>query len=154
VALLSLTGRTAPHPVGLAGAGGAFLPSLSPDGRWAAYLGATGGGVFVEPVPPTGEVIRISGQLDGDVPAWSRRGDEIVFPSSSQLYVAGVHPGAPPRFDPPRLISPTRFANLDGRPYAPFPDGQRFLVKMPSPEHSARSIRLVLPKLGGAEERQ
>jgi serine/threonine-protein kinase len=144
VLLVSLTGRTPPRALGLAGVGGAFLPSFSPDGRWAAYLGATGGGVFVESVPPTGEVIRISGQLDGDIPAWSRRGDEIVFASSSQLYVARVHPGTPPRFDPPQLIAPTRFANLDGRPYAPFPDGQRFLVKMPSPEHSARSIRLVL----------
>ena len=154
VSLFSLSDTSAPRLLGLAGAGGAFLPSLSPDGRWLSYLGGTDGGVFVEPVPPTGEVIRISGQLDGDVPAWSRRGDEIVFPSSSQLYAVGVHPGAPPRFDPPRLIAPTGFANMDGRPYAPFPDGQRFVVKMSSPEHSARSIRLVLPKLGGLQEKR
>ena len=68
--------------------------------------------------------------------------------SSSQLCVAGVHPGSPPRFDPPRMIAPTRFANIDGRPYAPFPDWQRFLVKMPSPEHLARAIRLVLMPQG------
>jgi eukaryotic-like serine/threonine-protein kinase len=154
VSLLSLADGTAPQVLRLAGPGGAFLPAFSPDRRWAAYLGVKGGGVFVEPVPPTGEVIRISGQLDGDVPAWSPRGDEIAFASSSQLYLAGVHPGSPPRFDPPRMIAPTRFANIDGRPYAPFPDWQRFLVKMPSPEHSARSIRLVLAKAGGSQERQ
>ena len=73
---------------------------------------------------------------------------------TSQLYVAGVHPSSPLRFDPPRMVAPTRFANLDGRPYAPFPDWQRFVVKMPSAEHSARSIRLSLPGGGRPEEQR
>jgi len=36
-------------------------------GHWLTYLGRNGG-VFVEPYPITGEVYRISGQLEGDVP--------------------------------------------------------------------------------------
>ena len=124
-------------------AGGAFGHTFSPDNRWLAYLGR-GGGVFVEPYPPTGEMYRVSGQLSGDVPYWSAAGDEIFFPSNSQLYVTRVHPGMPPRFDPPRLIASQRFANYSGRPYAVAPDGQRFLIKLSSPEHSARSIRVIL----------
>jgi hypothetical protein len=120
------------------------LPALSPDSRWIAYLGVDGGGVYVEPQPVTGEVFRVSGSLEGDVPTWSRRGDEIFFASGSQLYSARVHPGSPLRADPPQRIAPTRFANLDGRPYAPFPDDRRFVVKLPSADHSARSIRIVL----------
>jgi hypothetical protein len=33
---------------------------------------------------------------------------------------------------------------MTGRPYAMAPDGKRFLIKVPTTEHSARSIRLVL----------
>ena len=132
-----------PQPLGLATRDEVFLPSFSPDGRWIVYVGAAGG-VFVEPYPASGEVFRISGQLDGDVPYWSPRGNEIFFPSGSQLYVVDVQAGSPPRFGPPRLIAPPRFANLSGRPYAVAPDGQRFLIKVPTTEHSAHSVRVVL----------
>jgi len=139
-----LDGSLPPELVILGGqAGGAFGPTLSPDDRWVAYLGPDGG-VFVEPYPPTGEIYRISGQLDGDVPYWSAGGDEIFFPSNSQMYVTRVHPGSPPRFDPPRLVVAQRFANYSGRPYAVAPDEQRFLIKLSSPEHTAQSIRVIL----------
>jgi serine/threonine-protein kinase len=141
--LAQLDGKSAAQTLGYGGRSGAFLPYFSPDGHWVAYLGGSGG-VFVEPYPGTGEVSRISGQLEGDVPYWSKRGDEIFFPSASQMYVVGVHPGSPPRFDEPRLMAPQRFANFAGRPYAVAPDGQRFLIKVPASEHSARSIRLEL----------
>jgi Tol biopolymer transport system component/tRNA A-37 threonylcarbamoyl transferase component Bud32 len=141
---ITLDGSLPPEVVTLGGqAGGAYGPTLSPDDRWVAYLGHAGG-VFVEPYPPTGEIYRISGQLDGDVPYWSAKGDEIFFPSNSQMYVTRVHPGSPPRFDPPQLLAAQRFANYAGRPYAVAPDGQRFLIKIPSGEHSARSIRVIL----------
>ncbi len=141
---ISLDGSAAPEPVPLGGrGGGAYGPTFSPDDRWVAYL-ASAGGVFVEPYPPTGEIYRISGELGGDVPYWSARGDEIFFPSNSQMYVVRVHPGPPLRFDPPQLLATQRFANYSGRPYAVAPDGGRFLIKLGSPEHSAPSIRLIL----------
>jgi serine/threonine-protein kinase len=141
---IDLDGSLPPEPVPLGGqAGGAYGPTLSPDDRWVAYLGRAGG-VFVEPYPPTGEIYRISGQVDGDVPYWSAGGDEIFFPSNSQMYVTRVHPGSPPRFDPPRLLAAQRFANYAGRPYAVAPDEQRFLIKLSSPEHTAQSIRVIL----------
>lgn len=140
---LSLTPPSLPQRLAVGRTTRAFLPAFSPDGRRVAYLSASGG-VFVEPMPPTGEVYRASGQLNGDVPAWSRDGRELFFASSSRLYAVPVQPGSPPQFGPPRLIAPVRFANMDGRPYAAFPDGRRFIVKLPSPEHSARSIRLVI----------
>jgi serine/threonine-protein kinase len=141
---IALDGSLPPEPMTLGGqAGGAYGPTLSPDDRWVAYLGRAGG-VFVEPYPPTGEIYRISGELDGDVPYWSAGGDEIFFPSNSLMYVTRVHHGSPPRFDPPQLIAAQRFANYAGRPYAVAPDGQRFLIKIPSSEHSAHSIRVIL----------
>jgi hypothetical protein len=141
---VALDGRGTPERMNYGGpSGGAFGMTFSPDNLWIAYLGR-GGGVFVEPYPPTGETHRISGQLDGDVPYWSARGDEIFFASSSRMYVVRVHSGSLPRFDPPQLIASQRFANYAGRPYAVAPDEQRFLIKIPSSEHSAGSIRLVL----------
>jgi eukaryotic-like serine/threonine-protein kinase len=141
---VALDGRGTPERMNYGGpAGGAFGMTFSPDNLWISYLGRAGG-VFVEPYPPTGETHRISGQLDGDVPYWSARGDEIFFASSSRMYVVRVHPGSPPSFDPPQLIASQRFANYAGRPYAVAPDEQRFLIKIPSSEHSAGSIRLVL----------
>jgi len=146
---ITLDGSLPPEPVTLGGqAGGAYGPTLSPDDRWVAYLGRAGG-VFVEPYPPTGEIYRISGQLDGDVPYWSAGGDEIFFPSNSQMYVTRVHPGSPLRFDSPQLLAAQRFANYAGRPYAVAPDGQRFLIKIPSSEHSAHSIRVILNESSG-----
>ena len=138
--VLPLDGSSTPQPVPM---DGAFLPAFSPDGHWVAYLGRTGG-VFVEPFPITGEVYRVSAQLEGDVPSWSPGGTEIVFPSGSRLYSVAFRPGSPPRFDVPRQISTQRVANLAGRPYAMAPDGRRFLMRVSTPEHSARSIHLVL----------
>ena len=140
--LLSLDGRSPPEPIKFTTGDGAFQPAFSPDGRWISYLGRKGG-VFVEPYPVTGEVYRISNQLEGDVPTWTNS-NEIYFPSGSQLYVVKVYPGPVPRFDPPRLLATQRLANLSGRPYAVADDGRRFLIKLPTPEHSARSIRLVV----------
>jgi hypothetical protein len=141
---VALDGSAAPELLNYGGpAGGAFGLAISPDNLWASYLGRAGG-VFVEPYPPTGEMYRISGPLDGDVPAWSRGGGEIFFASGSQLYAVRIHPGSPPRFDPPQLIGAQRFANYAGRPYAVAPDEQRFLIKIPSSEHSANSIRVLL----------
>jgi serine/threonine-protein kinase len=141
--VLTLDGSSPPRTLAYGGPNGSYLPSFSPDGRWVTYLGWSGG-VFVEPFPLTGEVYRISEQLEGDVPYWSRDGKEIVFPSSSQLYTVTVRPGSPPRFDKPRLVSVQRLANYAGRPYAVAPDGDRFLIKLPSSEHSAPSIRIIL----------
>jgi len=143
VFVLPLDGTSAPQPVAYTTQGGAYQPDFSPDGHWVVYLG-NAGGVFVEPFPVTGEVYRISAQLEGDVPTWSRSGAEIVFPSSSQFYSVAVHQGSPPRFDPPRLISSQRVANMSGRPYAMAPDGRRFLMRVPTSEHSAGAIHLVL----------
>ncbi|HEY7027496.1 MAG TPA: protein kinase [Gemmatimonadales bacterium] len=141
--VLSLNGKSTPQELRVSTSDGAYQPAFSPDGKWIVYLGRNGG-VFLEPYPITGEVYRVSGQLEGDVPSWSPSGDEIFFPSGSQLYVAGFHRGSPPRFDSPRLIAPQRLTNMTGRPYAMAPDGKRFLIKVPTTEHSARSIRLVL----------
>ena len=142
--LLALDGRSAPEPITFTTGEGAFQPTFSPDGRWISYLGRNGG-VFVEPYPITGEVYRISNQLEGDVPTWPND-KEIFFPSGSQLYVVKVYPGPVPRFDPPRILATQRLANLSGRPYAVDSDGRRFLIKLPTPEHSARSIRLIVDR--------
>jgi len=141
--VLPLDGKSAPQPVVYTMPGGAFQPAFSPDGHWVAYFREQGG-VFVEPFPVTGEVYRISAQLEGDLATWSPSGAEIVFPSASQLYSVAVHQGSPPRFDPPRLISTQRVANMWGRPYAMAPDGRRFLMRVPTSEHSAGAIHLVL----------
>ncbi len=140
--VLALDGRSRPTSVPYTTTG-PYQPSFSPDGHWVASLGQQNG-VFVEPYPVTGEVYRVSGQLEGDVPSWSPDGREIIFPSASQLYAVAVQPGPTFRFGAPRLIAAQRLANISGRPYAMAPDGRRFLIRVPTAEHAARSIHLVL----------
>src|SRR5262249_19018308 len=54
-------------------------PSLSPDGRWLAYVGTESRPVrvYVEPFPPTGEKHQITD--NGGNPLWSPDGKQLFF---------------------------------------------------------------------------
>jgi serine/threonine-protein kinase len=64
-------------------------PSISPDGQWIAYSseGAAGESrlqVYVQPFPPTGEMVQIS-RDGGEMPTWSPDGRRLFYrPSESQ----------------------------------------------------------------------
>jgi Tol biopolymer transport system component len=105
--------------------------SLSPDGRWMAYLASDSGGpeVYVEPLPPTSERWQISAGGGGD-PQWRRDGRELYYlaPDGS-LMVTDVLPGAPFRTSRPRRLFSVSVPELHGpSDYTVSPDGQQFVI--------------------------
>src|SRR5262245_27500571 len=68
--------------------------AFSPDGRWVAYtVGATarGGGVYVEPFPPTGARYQVPKDLIDFHPAWSTTSAELFYiPSAIRLSVIPI----------------------------------------------------------------
>jgi Tol biopolymer transport system component len=67
---------------------------FSPDGKWLAYgiaintgVANTNRGIFIQPVPPTGEKHQVPREMVDFHPAWSASGAELVFTASAN---AGV----------------------------------------------------------------
>jgi eukaryotic-like serine/threonine-protein kinase len=69
----------------------AFMPALSPDGRWLAYAAtATGRGeVFVRPFPGPGVPVQVS-ENGGTEPAWSRDGRRLHYRGDRRMHVATI----------------------------------------------------------------
>jgi serine/threonine-protein kinase len=67
--------------------------AFSPDGQWVTYAGQ--GGIYVQPVPPTGATYQIAG---GFHPWWSRDGKEILFIPGGFGRVASVNVTTQPTF--------------------------------------------------------
>jgi len=66
-----------------------FLPDLSPDGQWLAYVSDQSGQpeVWVRPVAEAGPP-RLVSDGGGTEPAWARNGQELYYRSSSGMLVA------------------------------------------------------------------
>jgi len=121
-------------------------PQLSPDGRWLAYISEESGRweVYIDPFRRDGERVRVSPEGGGQ-PKWRSDGKELFYLSpAGQLMAVEVREG-PSGLEvglPTALFSAGRFlANEDH--YAVSGDGQRFLVKAPLQQGSARSIHVV-----------
>jgi serine/threonine-protein kinase len=112
-----------------------WAPTLSPDGRWVAYVSVESGEpeVYVRPVPDVTSArytISIGGGLE---PLWSPTGDEIFFrsgPSSSVFRAARVRTS--PTFEVVSRDSLFALRSLRTsvahRAYDVTQDGQRFLL--------------------------
>lgn len=118
-------------------------PSLSPDGRWLAYVSDEDGGnqVYVRPFPGPGGKWQIS-KGGGLEPRWSSTGREIFFRAGPSLMAASVQAG-------------TTFSSGDARvlfstdaPYGTYVpnydvtrDGKTFIMLKPPP---ANDLGLVM----------
>jgi Tol biopolymer transport system component len=112
-----------------------FAPTVSPDGRWLAYISNESGRnqVYVTDLPDASRKWQVS--LDGGGgPEWSRDGTEIIFGSSGaqfgspgSLFSVRVRPGKDGlAFEAPRRL-PFNLDNSIGRAVAP--DGRVLLVQ-------------------------
>ena len=84
------SGDTTPQQV-VAGGFHNYDPSLSPDGRWMAYMSTESGRneVYVRPFPGPGGRWQVS--LDGGTePVWSATGREIFYRSGDRMMAAAV----------------------------------------------------------------
>ncbi len=101
-------------------------PTFSPDGRWLAYVGATGARseVYVQAADGSGGRLQVSVQGD-TAPRWTRNGREIVYQWSDVLYAVGVDPGRR-EVGAPSVLFRARYTSLDATA-----DGNRFLALKP-----------------------
>ena len=114
-----------------------YLGTVSPDGRWIAYVSDENGAqneVHVRPFPNTGAGHWQISSGGGNKPAWSRSGRELFFTARNptRLFSVPVQASTGPTFSygaPAALldVSTYRF-NQVGRPYDLSLDDQRFLM--------------------------
>jgi eukaryotic-like serine/threonine-protein kinase len=88
--VLPLTGERKPVPFSQPLA---FLPQISPDGRWATYMSAESGRmeVYVTSFPQPGSKTRISSSGGIDA-VWRGDGREIIYFANNQMMSAAVAP--------------------------------------------------------------
>ena len=108
-------------------------PTLSPDGRWLAYVSDESGRqeVYIQPFPGPGERVRVS-PGGGASPRWRGDGGELFYESADGHATAvalelgaGVEIGTPvPLFE----LGP---GGYDSARFDVSADGQRFLVIVP-----------------------
>ncbi|MGQ0736931.1 MAG: protein kinase domain-containing protein [Acidobacteriota bacterium] len=114
-----------------------FGPSLSPDGRWAAYASNETGQfeIWIRSLEAGGSAAQIS--TDGGTEAqWLRSGD-LFYRSGNRWMVTRVTTRPALKWEPPRLVFQTDFMDTPGRSFAVSPDGQRLLVvKRAEPDRS------------------
>jgi eukaryotic-like serine/threonine-protein kinase len=130
---LQLEGDRVPTPLGITAGPNIEPPSLSPDGRWLAFVSPLSGRdeVYVSPYPDVAAGrVQISGN-GGGAPRWNPRGGELFHVSDDGALVA-VRFATTDGFrvlETERLFSLQGFLGGESRAfYEPAPDGQRFLM--------------------------
>jgi eukaryotic-like serine/threonine-protein kinase len=130
---LQLEGDRVPTALGIVAGANIEPPSLSPDGRWLAYVSPLSGRdeVYVSPYPDVAAGrVQISAN-GGGAPRWNPRGGELFHVSDDGAVVA-VRFATTDGF---RVLQTERLFSLQGflgggsrAFYEPAPDGQRFLM--------------------------
>jgi eukaryotic-like serine/threonine-protein kinase len=110
-----------------------FAMTLSPNGRWLAYVSDESGTseVYVRPFPHVDSAKFTISAAGGLEPLWRRDGAELFFRNrAGDMYAVAVGPG--PVFEagaPKRLFAGSGFVLQDFyRSYDVHPDGKRFLM--------------------------
>jgi len=141
----SVTGDRSGHQL-LASAFHNYDPSVSPDGRWIAYMSNESGRmeVYVRPFPGPGGRWQVS--LDGGAePVWSPTGREIFYRDGERMMAAAVREqGAFEVLSRTQLFSgPYNVTNNVLTNYDVSRDGQRFLMVLPV-EGAEQSVYVTL----------
>jgi Tol biopolymer transport system component len=122
-----------------------LLPSLSPDGRWLAYVSNESGSdeVYAQSYPSTTARVRVS-QNGGISPMWTKRGDSLYFVAGSAIMSSTVTTQPELRFAVPRVIVNDPLLALGGEANKTFdvaPDGRILAIKE---DDSVRSDHIVV----------
>jgi Tol biopolymer transport system component len=143
VFLLPLAGPREPRLL-VSGPFASFSASVSPDGRWLAYVSDESGQlvVYVRPFPEGEGRYQVSPAF-GTEPRWSRDGRELFYRSGNLLYAVAIEPGT--RFKagrPERLFDRVATGALVST-YGLAPDGKRFFTfREPEGQSGSRSVAL------------
>jgi hypothetical protein len=143
--LLPLSPRGEPKPL-LQSKANERLPSLSPDGRWLAYVSDETGReeIWVRAFPPEGSAAIQVSQSGGTEPVWAPSGDTLYYRDAAgmRLYAVPVTHGSVPQFAAPTVRNGRWLGLMPfGRQYDITPDG-RALLFLAEPTHG-RELRVV-----------
>ncbi|HEX9130047.1 MAG TPA: protein kinase [Gemmatimonadaceae bacterium] len=121
-------------------------PSLSPNGKWLAYVSAESGAPEIYLTAfPSGEGKWQATQSGGNAPRWSRSGKQLLYVKDDRLMAVEFHEGVVPQFSSPtslpvNIVSDRIFVNSYA-PYAVTSDG-RIITTQPI-HHTQPTIHLV-----------
>jgi serine/threonine-protein kinase len=110
-----------------------YMPALSPDGRWVAYVSVESGHeeVYVRPFPDAERARWQLSTLGGSQPLWSHSGRELFYVTPSDSLVAvEILPGAEFRTGGPKTLFSTRKLVIQPlhQGYAVTPDDRGFIM--------------------------
>jgi len=134
-------------------------PTISPDGKWIAYVSNETGSpeVFIRPYPDTGTASQVSTD-GGTSPLWSRDGRELFFTSGTKMMSVPIETKPALRIGTPVRLFDGGFNVAQPRDFDISPDGRRFVVVRHSGGDSGKQeMRIVLnwleemKRVGGAE---
>ena len=132
-------------------------PVFSPDARWVAYWSTKGSAartsaIHVTPFPRTGDVYSTL-EEDRFYPLWSADGKEVIYTTvSGDLFSRSVSTSGGFTFGPERPLSIKSLFLGGSRGFDILPDGERFLVIVPS-ETAPPRVNVVLNWFEELEER-
>jgi serine/threonine-protein kinase len=126
---LTMEGTNQPEPL-LATPSGESNGTLSPDGRWLAYMSDESGRyeVYVRPFPDVNNGKWLISTDGGSTPLWTRGGRELVYRSGTKLMSVPVAVGTSFKAGrPEELWDRTYVARTPLRDFDVSADGERFL---------------------------
>jgi eukaryotic-like serine/threonine-protein kinase len=143
-----LRGDTTSLPVAATGAS-ETAPTLSPDGRWLAFVSNESGGdqVYVQAFPDAGGRKWPVSTAGGTEPLWSRNGLELFYRNGrNEMVAVAVARASTPPIGEQRVLFPTRAYATDNyyRMYDVTPDGQRFVMLRLPPGQGEDDLRVIV----------
>ena len=107
-----------------------YMPALSPDGRWLAYVSTSSGKheIYVQPYPGPGTPVQVS-QDGGTEPAWARDGRSLFYRNGNQLLAATINTSSSFAVTEPRLLFRHTFdGEMPHTNFVPTADGRFIMI--------------------------
>lgn len=140
---VSTAADSLPHQL-LSASTDVFMPTLSPDSRWIAYVANESGRyeVYVRPFPGPGTAVQVS-QGGGAEPAWAFDGRRIYFRGDRRMYSASITAGSTVAVSDRRVLFTDAFDGdmpMPHRNYDVTHDGNHFVMIATPPEAAPETI--------------
>jgi len=106
------------------------LASLSPDGRWLAYVSSVTGEpeIWVRPYPGPGAPVRISPR-GGLEPIWSHDGQELFYLEGDKMMAVKIETQPEFRSQPPEVLFEESYSHQNRGSYDVAADGRFLMIR-------------------------